>query len=77
MLSLILFRVTSGFIIIFRSGFIPYLVLLTLVLGFFWGSDIVSEGSYLRIHVNGVSNSLLMSIKMFIFSEVIFFVGFF
>lgn len=77
MLSLILFRVTSRFIIMFRSGFIPYLVLLTLVLGFFWGSDIVSEGSYLRIHVDRVSNSLLMSMKMFIFSEVIFFVGFF
>jgi len=61
----------------FRSGFLPYLVILTLVLGFYWGSDIVSEGSYLRIHVDGVSNSLLISIKMFIFSEVMFFVGFF
>lgn len=37
----------------------------------------MSEGSYLGIHINRVSNSLLISIKMFIFSEVIFFVGFF
>lgn len=29
------------------------------------------------MHVDGVSNSLLMSMKIFIFSEVIFFVGFF
>lgn len=77
MLSLILFGVTSGFVIIFRSGLIPYLVLLTLLLGFYWGSDIISEGSYLRIHIEGVSNSLLMSMKIFIFSEVMFFVGFF
>lgn len=77
MLSLILFGVTSGFIIIFRNGVIPYLVLLTLLLGFYWRSDIISEGSYLRIHIEGVSNSLLMSIKIFIFSEVMFFVGFF
>jgi cytochrome c oxidase subunit 3 len=77
MLSLILFGVTSRFIIIFRSGVMPYLVLLTLLLGFYWGSDIVSERSYLRMHIGSVSNSLLMSMKMFIFSEVIFFVGFF
>merc|ERR1712178_38575 len=41
------------------------------------GSDIISEGSYLGMHVDGVSNSLLMSMKIFIFSEVMFFVGFF
>jgi len=61
----------------FRSRFLPYLVLLTLVLGFYWRSDIVSEGSYLGIHIDRVSNSLLMSMKIFIFSEVIFFVRFF
>jgi len=44
---------------------------------FFWGSDIISEGSYLRIHTGRVSSSLLMSIKIFIFSEVMFFVRFF
>lgn len=77
MLSLILFGITSGVIIIFRNRFLPYLVLLTLVLRFYWRSDIVSEGSYLGIHIDGVSNSLLMSIKIFIFSEVMFFVGFF
>jgi len=77
MLSLILFGVTSRFIIMFRSRFLPYLVLLTLVLGFFWRSDIISERSYLGMHINRVSDSVLISMKMFIFSEVIFFVGFF
>lgn len=77
MLSLILFGVTSRFVIIFRSGVMPYLVVLTLILGFMWGSDIISEGSYLGIHVDGVSNSILISMKIFIFSEVMFFVGFF
>lgn len=77
MLSLILFGVTSGFVIIFRSRVIPYLVLLTLVTGFIWRSDIISEGSYLGMHIDGVSDSLLMSMKMFIFSEVMFFVRFF
>lgn len=33
-LSLVLFRVTSGFVIIFRSGVISFIVLLTIVLGF-------------------------------------------
>lgn len=42
-----------------------------------WRSDIVSERSYLGIHINSVSDSILISIKIFIFSEVIFFVGFF
>jgi len=51
--------------------------MLTLITGFYWRSDIVSERSYLGIHVNGVSNSILISMKMFIFSEVMFFVGFF
>lgn len=50
---------------------------MTMVVSFFWGSDIISERSYLRIHINRVSYSLLISIKMFIFSEVIFFVRFF
>lgn len=63
--------------IIFRSGVISFVVLLTIILGFIWGSDIISERSYLGIHFNGVSNSILISIKIFIFSEVMFFVGFF
>lgn len=76
-LSLVLFRTVSGFVIIFRIGMMPYIVLLTMLVRFIWRSDIVSERSYLGIHVNSVSNSILISIKMFIFSEVIFFVGFF
>lgn len=35
------------------------------------------EGSSLGNHVAGVSSSILLSIKWFIFSEVIFFAGFF
>lgn len=72
-----LFGVTSGFVIIFRFSYVPLIVLLTLVVRFFWGSDIVSERSYLGMHINGVSYSILISIKIFIFSEVMFFVGFF
>jgi hypothetical protein len=76
-LSVVLFGVTSRFVIIFRFSYVPTVLILTIIVGFFWGSDIISEGSYLRIHINGVSKSLLMSMKLFIFSEVIFFVGFF
>jgi len=61
----------------FRCSFIPSVLVITVVVGFYWGSDIISERSYLRIHVNTVSESILMSMKMFIFSEVIFFVRFF
>jgi len=61
----------------FRSNFIPGVLLLTVVVGFYWRSDIISERSYLRIHIGIVSESILMSMKIFIFSEVIFFVGFF
>jgi len=77
LLSLVLFRVTSGFVIIFRQRIIPWILLITIIVSFFWGSDIISERSYLRIHINRVSYSLLMSMKIFIFSEVIFFVRFF
>jgi len=51
--------------------------MLTVVVRFFWGSDIISERSYLRIHVDVVSKSILISMKLFILSEVIFFVRFF
>ena len=76
-LSVVLFGVTSRFVIIFRIGVLPIILILTLITRFYWRSDIVSERSYLRIHVNRVSNSILISMKIFIFSEVMFFVGFF
>lgn len=76
-LSIILFGVTSRFVIIFRFSYMPIVLLLTIVTRFYWRSDIISERSYLRIHISGVSDSILISIKLFIFSEVIFFVGFF
>lgn len=44
---------------------------------YLWGRDIVREGSYLRAHISSVSNGLLTSMKIFIFSEVMFFSGFF
>ena len=50
---------------------------LVLVSGYYWGRDIVREGSSLGNHVAGVSSSILLSIKWFIFSEVMFFAGFF
>lgn len=76
-LSLVLFGVTSGFVMMFRNSVLPSVLILTILVGFFWGSDIVSERSYLGIHISVVSDSILISIKIFIFSEVIFFVGFF
>lgn len=62
---------------IFRMRMIPWVLILTLCVGYFWRSDIVSEGSYLGIHITSVSNSILIAMKLFIFSEVIFFSGFF
>lgn len=44
---------------------------------YMWGRDIVRERSYIGRHISTVSNSILLSIKIFIFSEVIFFSGFF
>lgn len=44
---------------------------------YLWRRDIVREGSYLRAHISTVTGRILTSMKMFIFSEVIFFSGFF
>lgn len=76
-LSVILFGVVAGFVLMFRLGLLSWVVVLVMSLSFFWGSDIISEGSYLGIHSNSVSTSILVSIKIFIFSEVMFFVRFF
>jgi heme/copper-type cytochrome/quinol oxidase subunit 3 len=42
-----------------------------------WRRDIVREGSYLGAHISTVTAGILTSMKIFIFSEVIFFSGFF
>lgn len=44
---------------------------------YFWGRDIVREGSYFGNHLSLVSLSALNSMQLFIFSEVCFFGGFF
>jgi len=78
LLSSMLFRLTSRFVIIFRIGYVVLVVLIVVIfVGMYWMEDIDSEGSYLGIHVVRVSDSILLSIKIFIFSEVIFFSRFF
>lgn len=76
MLSLWLVSLTGSFVAMFRRTVyhLPFYIRITCYL---WGRDIVREGSYLGSHINSVSNGLLTSMKIFIFSEVIFFSGFF
>merc|ERR1712188_8434 len=76
-MSFLLYGVLGGFVVIFRVGMPNNMLLIVLLVGILWRYDIVAEGSFLRIHVNDVSNSLLVSIQIFIFSEVIFFSRFF
>jgi len=63
--------------VIFRIGVPNNVLLVVLLVRILWRYDIIAEGSFLRIHIDDVSNSLLVSIQIFIFSEVIFFSGFF
>jgi len=63
--------------VIFRTRRVGNVLIVVLIVGMIWRYDIVAEGSFLGIHVVDVSNSLLVSIQMFIFSEVIFFSRFF
>lgn len=44
---------------------------------YMWRRDIVRERSYIGSHITSLSEGILTSMKMFIFSEVIFFSGFF
>lgn len=48
-----------------------------LVAAYYWGRDIVREGSYIGAHLSTVTGAILTAIKLFIFSEVIFFSRFF
>lgn len=48
-----------------------------MVAAYFWGRDIVREGAYLGAHISSVSKAILIAMQLFIFSEVIFFLGFF
>jgi cytochrome c oxidase subunit 3 len=75
-LSLWLVSLTGSFVAIFRGAeyLLPFMLRLVC---YIWRRDIVREGSYIGRHISTVSNSILLSMKMFIFSEVIFFSGFF
>jgi len=45
--------------------------------GYFWGRDVVREGSILGSHTSIISGSVMNSMSLFVFSEVMFFSGFF
>lgn len=67
-----------NFVLIFRLSIMPTLSLVILVVvGYYWGRDVVREGTYLRSHTHVISNSIICSIGLFILSEVMFFSGFF
>lgn len=76
MLSLWLVSLTRSFVSIFRRADYHLPFYLGLVC-YIWGRDIVREGSYLGSHIETLSNGILTSMKMFIFSEVMFFSRFF
>jgi len=75
-LSLWLVSLTGSFVAMFRGSyyFLPFILGLVC---YIWRRDIVRERSYIGRHISTVSNSILLSIKIFIFSEVMFFSGFF
>lgn len=67
-----------NFVHIFRIGIIPWMMLLCCVLiGYFWRRDVVREGSILGSHTGILSTSILNAMLLFVFSEIIFFSGFF
>jgi len=73
-----LVRLVVNFVHIFRMGYIPWLMLVCCVLiRYFWGRDITREGSILGSHTGIISASILNAILLFVFSEIIFFSGFF
>jgi len=57
---------------------IPWLTLgICVAVGYYWRRDVVREGSILGSHTSIISRSVINSIALFVFSEVMFFSGFF
>jgi heme/copper-type cytochrome/quinol oxidase subunit 3 len=77
-MAMALVSLVVTFIHIFRISIIPWsaLIICNLV-GYYWGRDVVREGSLLGSHTNLLSLSIITSIVLFVFSEIIFFSGFF
>lgn len=48
-----------------------------ILVGYYWGRDVVREGSILGSHTSIISGSIMNSMALFVFSEVMFFSGFF
>lgn len=77
-MALMLVSMMVNFIHMFRIILIPWFFLTCCVgVGYYWRRDVVREGAFLRSHSSIISGSIITSILLFIFSEVIFFSGFF
>jgi len=74
------FRIASGFLAWFHSKssllLIGGLVLIVLVIVQWWG-DVISESGLIGFHTNVVQSGLRYGMKLFIVSEVLFFLRFF
>merc|ERR1711976_1144186 len=67
-----------NFVHMFRLSLMPWITLCVCILvGYYWRRDVVREGSILGSHTSIISGSVINSIALFVFSEVMFFSGFF
>lgn len=77
-MAMSLVSIMVNFICIFRMSIIPWSSLIVCVLvGYYWRRDVSRERSYLGKHQSIISESIMLSFILFVFSEVIFFSGFF
>jgi len=77
-MAMALVSLVVNFVHIFRISMMPWLTLcICITVGYFWGRDVVREGSILGSHTSIISGSVINSMSLFVFSEVIFFSGFF
>jgi len=77
-MAISLVSIMVNFICMFRLKIIPWSSLVICVLvGYFWGRDVTREASMLGKHSSIISFSLIVSFALFVFSEVLFFSGFF
>lgn len=77
-IAISLVSIMVNFICIFRLKVIPWTSLLVcVVVGYYWGRDVSREASLLGKHSSIISFSIIVSFALFVFSEVLFFSGFF